>query len=61
MVKQRLTSGDIAAEVACLRDRIVGLRISNVYDINPKVWAGLGAHLILHACPDPPPLQEPAH
>ena len=38
MVKQRLTTADVAAEVACLRRRIVGMRVANVYDINPKTY-----------------------
>uniref|UniRef100_A0A1D2A0E9 Nuclear export mediator factor NEMF n=1 Tax=Auxenochlorella protothecoides TaxID=3075 RepID=A0A1D2A0E9_AUXPR len=38
MVKQRLTSADIAAEVSCLRSRIIGLRVANVYDINAKTY-----------------------
>jgi hypothetical protein len=38
MVKQRMSTADIAAEVACLRARgIVGMRCTNVYDISPKV------------------------
>ena len=37
MVKQRMTSADVAAEVACLRQRILGLRVSNIYDLTPKV------------------------
>ncbi|KDD74324.1 hypothetical protein H632_c1401p1, partial [Helicosporidium sp. ATCC 50920] len=37
MGKQRLTSADVAAEVACLRERIVGMRVSNIYDLSPKV------------------------
>ena len=39
MVKQRLTSADCAAEVACLKKSIMGLRVANIYDINPKVRA----------------------
>ena len=37
MVKQRMTTADVAAEVACLRQRILGMRLANFYDINPKV------------------------
>lgn len=37
MVKQRFTSADVAAEVACVRQRCLGMRVANVYDINPKV------------------------
>jgi hypothetical protein len=41
MVKQRFSSADVAAEAACLRQRCLGMRVANVYDINPKVggWA----------------------
>ncbi|GAB4824054.1 hypothetical protein N2152v2_011100 [Parachlorella kessleri] len=38
MVKQRLSTADVAAEVACLRQRIVGLKVANVYDITPKTY-----------------------
>lgn len=27
----------VAAEAACLRQRCLGMRVANVYDINPKV------------------------
>jgi hypothetical protein len=37
MVKQRMASADVAAEVACLRQNIIGLRLANMYDLNPKV------------------------
>lgn len=40
MVKQRLSSADVAAEVACLRDKIIGMRIANIYDINAKACDG---------------------
>lgn len=36
MVKARMTTADVAAEVKCLR-RLIGMRLSNVYDITPKV------------------------
>lgn len=37
MPKQRMATADIAAEVACLRQRgIVGMRVTNIYDISPK-------------------------
>ena len=41
MVKQRFSSADVAAEVSCLQ-RCLGMRVANVYDINPKVggWRG---------------------
>ena len=37
MGKQRMTAVDIAAEVACLKGKLLGCRVANVYDINPKV------------------------
>jgi hypothetical protein len=37
MVKQRMSSVDVAAEVACLRNSILGLRVANIYDLNAKV------------------------
>lgn len=37
MVKQRMTSVDVAGEVACLQQRILGFRLANLYDINAKV------------------------
>ena len=37
MVKQRMSTADIAAEVACLKNRIVGMRVANIYDVNSKV------------------------
>ena len=40
MVKQRFSGADCAAEVACLRQRCLGMRVANVYDINPKVGVG---------------------
>lgn len=36
MVKGRMTTTDVAAEVKCLR-RLIGMRLANVYDITPKV------------------------
>lgn len=39
MVKQRMSSADAAAEVACLRQRLLGLRLANVYDLDAKVGA----------------------
>lgn len=39
MVKQRITSADVAAEVACLKHRgLIGMRLANVYDISPRVY-----------------------
>jgi len=37
MVKSRFTTADVAAEVACLKRKIEGFRITNVYDVNSKV------------------------
>ncbi|KAL9251567.1 Ribosome quality control complex subunit NEMF-like protein [Drosera capensis] len=37
MVKVRMNTADVAAEVKCLR-RLIGMRCSNVYDISPKSY-----------------------
>ena len=37
MVKQRMATADVAAEVACLRPRLLGMRLANIYDVNAKV------------------------
>ncbi|WOG83458.1 hypothetical protein DCAR_0102633 [Daucus carota subsp. sativus] len=37
MVKVRMNTADLAAEVKCLR-RLIGMRCSNVYDLNPKTY-----------------------
>ncbi|XP_006664648.1 nuclear export mediator factor NEMF [Oryza brachyantha] len=37
MVKARMSTADVAAEVKCLR-RLIGMRLSNVYDITPKTY-----------------------
>ena len=38
MVKQRMTTADVAGEVACLRQRgVLGMRGANLYDLNSKV------------------------
>ena len=37
MVKQRMSSADVAAEVACLKSKLLGMRMANVYDLSPKV------------------------
>lgn len=37
MVKQRMSSVDVAGEVACLRQKCIGLRVANIYDLNAKV------------------------
>lgn len=37
MVKSRMTTVDVAAEVAHLRC-LIGMRLANVYDLNPKTY-----------------------
>lgn len=37
MVKVRMNTADVAAEVKCLR-RLIGMRCANVYDISPKTY-----------------------
>lgn len=37
MVKQHMSSVDVSAQVACLSQKLLGLRVANVYDINAKV------------------------
>ncbi|XP_008801756.2 nuclear export mediator factor NEMF [Phoenix dactylifera] len=37
MVKVRMNTADVAAEVKCLR-RLIGMRCANVYDITPKTY-----------------------
>ncbi|KAK7303643.1 hypothetical protein RJT34_14554 [Clitoria ternatea] len=37
MVKGRMNTADVAAEVKCLR-RLIGMRCSNVYDLSPKTY-----------------------
>ena len=49
MVKQRFSSADVAAEAACLRQRCLGMRVANVYDINPKVGGGLALSICTHS------------
>ena len=36
MVKQRFSTADCAAEIGCLKQRVLGFRLANIYDINPK-------------------------
>ncbi|KAM1083158.1 hypothetical protein FF1_021740 [Malus domestica] len=38
MVKVRMNTVDVAAEIKCLR-RLIGMRCSNVYDLSPKQWS----------------------
>lgn len=37
MVKQRMSTADVAGETACLRQNLLGMRVANIYDVNPKV------------------------
>ena len=38
-MKQRMSTADIGAEVGALRKKgLVGMRVTNVYDIGPKVY-----------------------
>ena len=37
MVKQRMSTADVAGETACLRQKLLGIRVANIYDVNPKV------------------------
>nr|XP_027115848.1 nuclear export mediator factor Nemf-like [Coffea arabica] len=37
MVKVRMNTADVAAEVKCMR-RLIGMRCSNVYDLSPKTY-----------------------
>ncbi|XP_074347240.1 uncharacterized protein LOC141686080 [Apium graveolens] len=37
MVKVRMNTADVAAEVKCLR-RLIGMRCSNIYDLTPKTY-----------------------
>ncbi|BBM96816.1 nuclear export mediator factor NEMF [Marchantia polymorpha subsp. ruderalis] len=37
MVKVRMTTADVAAEVRCLR-RLIGMRCANIYDLSPKTY-----------------------
>eukprot|EP00803_Ostreobium_quekettii_P009621 evm.model.scf_1149.3 EVM.evm.TU.scf_1149.3 scf_1149:29603-44453(-) len=38
MVKQYMTTADVAGEVACLRQSVVGMRLINIYDISAKTY-----------------------
>lgn len=37
-MKQRFSALDVSAQVAELRQRLVGLRLQNIYDINPRTY-----------------------
>ena len=36
-MKQRMTTADVSAEVACLREAVCGMRVANIYDIDARV------------------------
>lgn len=36
-MKQKMSTADVAGEVACLRQRVLGMRLANIYDVNSKV------------------------
>jgi predicted ribosome quality control (RQC) complex YloA/Tae2 family protein len=36
-MKQKMSTADVAGEVACLRQRIIGMKLVNIYDVNQKV------------------------
>jgi hypothetical protein len=51
MVKQRMGSVDVAGEVACLKQKVLGLRLANLYDLNAKVTrAGYGIDIHVPHC-----------
>ena len=37
MPKQRMTTADVVAEVACIRQTCLGMRVANIYDLDSKV------------------------
>eukprot|EP01117_Protostelium_nocturnum_P006408 TRINITY_DN2310_c0_g4_i1.p1 TRINITY_DN2310_c0_g4~~TRINITY_DN2310_c0_g4_i1.p1 ORF type:complete len:1128 (-),score=530.66 TRINITY_DN2310_c0_g4_i1:37-3420(-) len=37
-MKSRFTSLDVTSVVKCLNEEIIGLRVANIYDINPKTY-----------------------
>ena len=41
MVKQRMSTADVTGETACLRQKLLGMRVANIYDVNPKVKVGM--------------------
>ena len=41
MPKQRMSTADVVAEVACLRQRCLGMRVANIYDLDSKVISSL--------------------
>lgn len=46
MVKVRMNTADVAAEVKCLR-HLIGMRCSNVYDLSAKVFSYYFACMII--------------
>ena len=32
-----MSTADVAAEASCLRQRLLGMRVANIYDVNAKV------------------------
>ncbi|KAK9797102.1 hypothetical protein WJX73_010610 [Symbiochloris irregularis] len=38
MVKQRMSAADVAAAASCLRKRVLGMRVANIYDVNAKTY-----------------------
>ncbi|CAK0786952.1 hypothetical protein CVIRNUC_010166 [Coccomyxa viridis] len=58
MVKQRMSTADVTGETACLRQKLLGMRVANIYDVNPKTYIiklsrsgeeGEKAHLVLES------------
>lgn len=48
MPKQRMSTADVVAEVACIRQRCLGMRVANIYDLNSRVrteWQPRASHL----------------
>lgn len=38
MPKQKFSTADVAAEVACLREKVLGMRLTNIYDLDSKTY-----------------------
>ena len=54
MVKQRFTSLDVRAMVLSLQQTLLGYRVANVYDINPKTYLlKLAKPCLLYTSPSP--------
>ncbi len=43
-MKQRMSTADVSAEVACLRETVCGLRVANIYDVDARVGRRLLQH-----------------